>query len=337
MINPLAFLAPTPSNEAASKWEDALRATWEVLTFSAGYNSAIVMIGTMVLGFSCGLTGSFLLLRRRSLVADAISHAALPGVALGYIIITLLGGDGKSLTVLLPAAAVFSLLGVAALQLINSLPRIKEDAAIGSVLSIFFAIGIVLLGVANRLTSGEPAGLDRFIFGQAAAMQMNEVWVIAAIGGIALLGPLLFYKELRLLCFDAGFARSLGWPTLALDALLLAMVTMLTVAGLHAVGAVLMVALLIIPPAAARCWTDRLWIMLILAGAFGAVGSMLGVATSAVVANVPTGPAIVLGCAAIFIASLIAAPRRGMVARWWQHRQTIGRLRREVFPREAAR
>lgn len=309
---------------------DLIRAAFEVLTFRAGANSAVVLLGTMLLGLACGITGSFLLLRRRALVADALSHAALPGVALGYIVITLLGGDGKSLFYLLPAAAVFGVLGVITLQIINTLPRVKEDAAIGSVLSVFFALGIVLLGIANRLASGEPAGLNRFIFGQAASMQINEVWVILALGGIAALIPILFYKELRLLCFDAGFARSLGWSTLALDGALLAVVTMLTVAGLHAVGAILMVALLIIPPAAARCWTDRLWKMVIIAGVFGAVGSALGVTASAVIDDVPTGPAIVLGCAILFIISLLLAPRRGLVARWIDNRRSVARMRLDL-------
>jgi len=293
----------------------------DVLFFRAGYNATVVVIGTTLLGIACGIIGSFLLLRRRSLVADALSHAALPGVCAGFLLAMLLGAeDLRSLWFLLPGAAVFGLIGVGCVQAISRLPRMSEDAAIGAVLSIFFALGIVLLKAIETTATGSKAGLRDFIFGSAASMVRADVWVIVIIAALAIVIAALLFKELRLLCFDRAFARATGWPTLLLDGLLLALVTAVTVAGIHAVGAILMVALLIIPPAASRFWTDRLLIMILIAAAIGGFGCWAGTAASSAFDDLPTGPAIVFACGCVFAAGLIFAPKRGilprMVRRW---------------------
>jgi manganese/zinc/iron transport system permease protein len=287
---------------------------WDVLTFRGGYNTSVVLAGTIMLGVACGVIGSFLLLRRRSLVADALAHAALPGVCVGFLGAVALGATGKSVWALLPSAALFSLLGVGSIHALGTLPRVKEDAAIGVVLSVFFAGGIVLLSVIQSMATGTQAGLKQFIFGQAATMSGRDAMLIAALAAAALAVVALLHKELRLLCFDADFASGLGWSTALLDAVLLAMVTTVTVAGLYAVGAILMVALLIIPPAAARFWTQRLAPMLAIASAIGAAGCAVGTAASAVLENMPTGPAIVAICSVIFTGSMVAAPKRGLAA-----------------------
>jgi manganese/zinc/iron transport system permease protein len=260
------------------------------------------------------VVGAFLLLRKRSLVADALSHAALPGVCVGFLLSIWLGGEGRSLAVLLPAAGVFGLLGVACVHLLSRLPTVREEAAIGTVLSVFFAGGIVLLGVIQHLAVSNKAGLNHFIFGQAATMLGSDSLVIALLAALALVTCIALFKELRVLCFDSGFAGSMGWNTFALDAVLLGMVTLLTAVGLHAVGAMLMVALLIIPPAAARFWTHRLTAMTMLSGAIGALACFSGAAWSAFASDTPTGPAIVLACGCIFLLSMLFAPRRGVVA-----------------------
>lgn len=295
---------------ATIPWADL----WQTISFQGGHNTNVVLRGTIVLGIACGIVGSFLLLRKRALVADALSHAALPGVCLGFLLAVWLGVDGRSLSVLLPAAAVFGLLGVATVHVLSHVPRIKEDAAIGAVLSVFFAGGVVLLSAIQRMALPNKAGLNHFIFGQAATMNAADVNLIAILAVIGVGVALIAFKELRLLCFDAPFARSLGWSTLALDGLLLALITMLTVIGLHAVGAILMVALLIIPAAAARFWTERLGVMAALAAVVGALACLAGSAASAVMPRVPTGPAIVIACGGLFLVSLTAAPKRGVVA-----------------------
>jgi manganese/zinc/iron transport system permease protein len=301
-----------------------LRDFWLAVTFQTQHNTEVVLRGTALLGLACGVVGTFLLLRRRSLVADALSHAALPGVCLGFLVATWLGAQGRSLAILLPGAAVFGVLGVVCVHLLAKLPRVKEDAAIGSVLSVFFALGIVLLGVIQNLAVGGKAGLNQFIFGQAASMVSHDANLIAALALVVLLIAAVAFKELRLLCFDAGYARSLGWSANALDGLLLAMIVILTVIGLHAVGAILMVALLIIPPAAARFWTERLTAMIAIAGILGALACHMGAAASAVAANLPTGPAIVVACGGMFVFSMLLAPRRGVIAYLW-HRWSLAR------------
>ncbi|MHC4447714.1 MAG: metal ABC transporter permease, partial [Planctomycetota bacterium] len=288
---------------------------WNVLTFRAGHNTTVVLRGTMALGLASGIIGTFLLLRKRSLIADALSHAALPGVCVGFLLATALGSAAaKSIWVLLPGAALFGLIGVASVHLLTTLPRVKEDAAIGVVLSVFFAAGIVLLSVIQGMSTGTQAGLKQFIFGQAATMSARDANLIAIMALLAALAAAVMFKELRMLCFDAGFARGLGWSTLLLDSLLLALVTTVAIIGLYAVGAILMVALLIIPPAAARFWTDRLGAILLVAAGVGGVGGYAGTVASAVLPDLPTGPAIVVACGGVFLLSMIAAPRRGLAA-----------------------
>lgn len=302
--------AAAPDMAAPAFWD----ALGEVLLLRGGHNTSVVLVGTLLLGLASGVIGSFLLLRKRSLVADAVAHAALPGVCVGFLAAVALGGTGKSIWVLLPAAALFGLLGVASIHALTTLPRVKEDAAIGVILSVFFAGGIVLLSVIQSMATGTQAGLKQFIFGQAATMSTRDATLIGAIAAGALLVVALLYKELRLLCFDPDFARGLGWRSGLLDAVLLLLVTTVSVAGLYAVGAMLMVALLIIPAAAARFWTTRLVPMLAIASGVGAAGCYLGAAASAVVDDLPTGPAIVATCGSFFVLSMAAAPRRGLLA-----------------------
>src|SRR5262245_34499120 len=289
---------------------------WRVLTMQAPHNTLVVMRGATVLGLACGVVGAFLLLRKRSLVADALSHAALPGVCIGFLIAAWLGHDGRALAVLLPGAALFGLIGVACVHALSKVPRIKEDAAIGTVLSVFFALGVVLLGVIQQMPVSHKAGLNRFIFGQAATMTAFDSNLIAILALVVIAIAIVAFKELKVLCFDPDYAGGLGWSTLALDGLLLAMVTTLTVIGLNAVGAILMVALLIIPPAAARFWTQRLWVMMLLSALIGALSCYVGTAASAVpnTNDLPTGPAIVAACGMLFLISMLTAPRRGLLA-----------------------
>ena len=310
-----------------------------VMTFQGGTNTNTVLRGTTLLGAACGVVGAFLLLRKRSLVADALSHAALPGVCVGFLLATWIGIEGRTLAVLLPAAAAFGLLGVLCVHLLTRLRTVNEEAAIGAVLSVFFAGGVVLLGVIQNLNVANKAGLNHFIFGQAATMSARDVNIIALVSLLAVAACVALFKELRVLCFDRGFTGSLGWSTFSLDALLLGMVALLTAVGLPAVGAILMVALLIIPPAAARFWTHRLRIMTVLAALIGGAACFIGAAWSAVSPDTPTGPAIVMACGAMFMLSMLLAPGRGMlavmVARWRLSR-TIARqhLLRAIYEQQ---
>ena len=310
------MLSPDITSSASGIWTSL----WHALTYQVPHNTSVVLRGTTALGLACGVVGTFLLLRKRSLVADALSHAALPGVAVGFLLATWLNAvanlqlEARSLAVLIPAAAVFGMLGVLCVHLLSSVRRVKEDAAIGAVLSVFFAVGIVLLGVIQRLPLGNIAGLNQFIFGQAATMSAHDANLILALALVVVALAAVAHKELKLLCFDTAFTRGIGWPSFALDGLLLAMVTTLTVIGLNAVGALLMVALLIIPPAAARFWTQQLTLMIVLAALIGGLSCHIGTACSAVIDRLPTGPAIVVACGTLFIVSMLIAPQRGLIA-----------------------
>lgn len=298
------------------------------LLLDVPFNTSLVLRSVAVLGAACGAVGVFLLLRKRSLVADALAHAALPGVAAGFLIAVAFGQDARSLMILLPSAAIAGAIGVACMYALSTMPRIREDASIGIVLSVFFAVGVVLLGVIQNLPVSQKAGLHQFIFGQAATMSAGDSRLILGVALAVLIALALCYKELRLLCFDASFANGLGFPRILLDGLLMALITIVTVIGLHAVGALLMVALLILPATAARFWTDRLGRMVFISALLGATGAYVGAAASAVAERVPTGPAIVVACGVVFALSMALAPRRGIA---------IAAIRNAVLRRRIAR
>lgn len=283
------------------------------------YNTRVVMLGTMVLGVAGGVVGTFMLLRKRALMGDALSHATLPGITLAFIVMATWTGNGKYMPGLLLGATITGLLGVGCVLLIRNLTRLKEDAALGIVLSVFFGFGVALLKIIEYMPQGGQAGLQDFINGKPASMTAHDMKGIILAAGIVLALTAILFKEFRLLCFDQHYAAARGWPVLALDLTLMAMVTTVTVIGLHAVGLILVVALLIIPPAAARFWTDRLGAMLFIAGAIGAISAAIGAALSAVVHQLAAGAVIVLAAACLFLLSMIFGPKRGILARAQEH------------------
>ncbi|MGD8845283.1 MAG: iron chelate uptake ABC transporter family permease subunit [Desulfobacteraceae bacterium] len=289
-------------------WQELLR----VLTFQ-DYNTRVVIIGATLLGLAAGLVGTFLLLRKRALLSDTISHATLPGIAIAFIVMSLALGDGKNLLGLIAGAALFSVIGTAAVMVIQKYTRLKEDAALGIVLSVFFGLGIALMGMATRMSTGNAAGLSSFIYGKTASMLFFDAMLIALAALGAIVFCVLFFKEFSLICFDADYGATQGWPVHRLDFLMMTLVVVVTVIGLQAVGLILVVALLIIPSAAARFWTFSLRRMLLLSGLFGALSGMLGAGLSALMANLPAGAVIVLTASSIFLFSMIFGSARGIL------------------------
>jgi len=285
------------------------------------YNTVIVLIGGGLLCTSTGLVGCFAVLRRRALTGDALAHAAFPGACLAFLI----WGD-RSVPALMLGAFIVGLLGVGVISLLRHGTRVREDSAIGIVLSVAFGVGIVLkVGIQNRVGGGNRAGLDRFMFGQIASMTAQDVYLLAGLALFALVLIGLLYKECKLVVFDAAFAQAQGWPALALDLLLMGLLTLTVVLALRVAGVVLASALLIIPCVTARFWTDRFSHVLLLAMLCGLLMGLTGAGISAQYA-VPTGPVIVLVGAAFFVLSLILAPRRGLVGRWlaeWRFRREL--------------
>ena len=286
----------------------------EALTFQAGYNTGVVMAGSAALGAAAGGVGAFLLLRARAMAADAVGHATLPGIVLAFIAAGALGAEGRALPVLLAGAALTGILGMAAAEALTRRTRLAPDAAIAIALSVFYAVGIVLLSWLQTLPAGSQGGLESFILGQAAALSAAEALGLAFAALLALGLLLALFRPLGVLCFDEHHARARGWPVAGLDAALLGLGVVVTVLGLQSVGLVLVVALLILPAVAARFWSERLAGIFWLSVAFGAGGAFLGAAASSIWPRAPTGASIVLALGLVFAASLLAAPRRGIVA-----------------------
>lgn len=282
------------------------------------YTLRTVALGAATLGVTSGALGSFAVLRRQSLLGDAMSHAALPGVVLAFMLT-----GSKSPLVLLVGALLAGLVGTFFLTTIVNHTRIKEDSALGIVLSVFFGFGLMLLTFLQRNPDARQAGLNTFLFGQAATLLQRDVVVMAVFGGLALLLMLLFWKELKLLSFDPDFGASLGFPMRGLELLLTSLLVLAIVIGLQAVGVVLMSAMVVAPAAAARQWTNRLGVMVALAALFGAVGGMTGAVASSLGSGLSTGPVVVLAISAIVLLSLLLAPNRGLV--WNQVRRQRNR------------
>ncbi len=286
----------------------------EVLTFQGGYNTNVVIVSTTLLGIAAGIVGLFALLRKRSLVADALSHATLPGIGLAFITATVLGMNGRSLPVLLLGATLTGVLGILVIQWLVRHTRLKEDAAIGLVLSVFFGTGAVILSFIQKMDTGNAAGLQHFIFGQTAAMNVSDAYLMAGIALAAVLAASLLLKEFALVCFNDAFAKVDGWPITAIDLLMMSLVVVVTVAGLQAVGLILVVAMLIIPAVAARFWTEKLWLLVLLAAVVGGLSGYLGSCTSALLPRKPAGAVIVLTSGGLFLISMLFAPTRGILA-----------------------
>ncbi|MEL7345250.1 MAG: iron chelate uptake ABC transporter family permease subunit [Pseudomonadota bacterium] len=285
----------------------------DALTLGLGYNATLVTIGASLLGASAGITGSYLFLRKRALVSDAISHATLPGVALAFLVMVALGGDGRSLGGLLLGSAISAGLGLLVVEWLTRATRIGEDAAIGAVLSVFFGAGVVLLTIIQSLPTGRQAGLEGFLLGSAASMLRGEAVLIAMGGAVTMVCLFVLRRPLSLVAFDPAFAETRGINTRAIDLALMGLVLAVTVVGLKVVGLILIVAMLIIPAVAARFWSEHLGTMVAIAGLIGALSGYVGAAVSATAPDLPTGPIIVLFAFGAFAISMLFAPSRGLM------------------------
>jgi ABC-type Mn2+/Zn2+ transport systems, permease components len=295
-------------------------------------NMRWIFTGCLLLGLSCGVIGSFSYLRKQSLAGDTLAHAALPGICIAFMLTGV-----KSIGVFLAGAAVSGLIATFGIGYITRHSRLKQDAALGIVLSSFFGLGIVLLTFIQHGNYGNQSGLDKFLFGQAAAMVGSDVTAMSAVCLVLVAVCILLFKQFKLISFDPGFAKGLGYPTALLEQLLMLLVVVAVVAGVQAVGVVLIAALLITPAVSARYWTNRLGVMVALSGAFGALSGGLGTWVSSSVSNLPTGPVTVLAAAALFGVSLLLGPQRGLIAKRLVRLRAKRRLRLEGEVREAER
>ena len=278
------------------------------------YTLRIVLLGSTLLCASAGLIGAFMMLRRRSLISDVVGHSALPGLAIAFLLGEAAAqGSGQNPVRLLIGATLSGLLGAVTVLLIDRTSRLKADAALAIVLSVFYGLGAALFTVIQAVPTGNAAGLSTYLSGKTASLMAADVALFAIVGGVLLAAALLLFKELTLLCFDADFAAAQGWPVRSLDVLLTGLVVGVTILGMQSVGLILVVATLVIPPTAARFWTDDMRVLAALSGAIGAASAIGGVLISANVENIASGPVIVLTAAAIFAVSVLFGRRRGVL------------------------
>jgi manganese/zinc/iron transport system permease protein len=296
-----------------------------ILTFRAGYNTSVVLAGVIALGIGGGVIGVFSFLRKRALISDAISHATLPGIALAFLVGIALGGTGRNLALLMAGAALTGALGILCVQWIRDHTRLPEDTAIGTVLSVFFGLGIVLLSHIQTLQAAGQAGLNSFLLGSTAALTAGEAQLIGGASLATVIAALLLMKEFGAVAFDEGFAAAQGWRVARFDLAMLGLLLAIVAIGLKTVGLVLIIALVIIPPVSARFWTERLGRMVLLSGLFGGLAGWIGGSVSALFPDMPAGAVIVLAAAAIFTISFLFAPSRGILG--WGMRRVRLRLR----------
>ncbi len=254
------------------------------------------------------MLGSFAVLRKQSLLGDAISHAALPGIAIAFLIT-----GTKDSNILLLGALISGLIGTFWIRGIVKKTHLKSDTALGLILSLFFGFGMLLLTYIQKQPNANQAGLDKYLFGQAATLVESDVWLMSLVTGFCLLVLLLFWKEFKILLFDADYTKTLGFNTTFIDVLITSFIVLAIVLGLQTVGVVLMSAMLLAPAAAARQWTNSLGVMVFLAALFGAFSGVFGTAISASQNNLSTGPVIVIVASVFVLVSFIFSPSRGLL------------------------
>lgn len=295
---------------------------WDfIFEFWDDYTIRTITLGTALLGAISGVLGSFAVLRKESLLGDAISHAALPGIATAFLITGI-----KSSEILLFGAMLSALLGTFLIRKIVKNTHLKSDTALALILSVFFGFGMLLLTFIQKLPDANQAGLDKYLFGQAATLMTNDVLLMASVAGVSVLILFLFWKEFKVMTFDSEYAHSIGVPIKTIDSLISFLIVVAIVLGLQTVGVVLMSAILLAPAAAARQWTNNLGNMLLLAGGIGAFSGVFGTAISASQDNLATGPVIVLVTSFFVFISLVFSPSRGILFEKIRHRRNKNEL-----------
>jgi ABC-type Mn2+/Zn2+ transport system permease subunit/Mn-dependent DtxR family transcriptional regulator len=302
-----------------SVWEQVAR----FLTFQDP-TIRLAVTGAALMGISCGILGTFLVVRRLALVGDTLSHAVLPGVAAGF-----LWGQTKNPVSIFVGAVVAGLLGTMVASAIRRTTRLKEDTALGLVLAGFYAVGICLVTMIQRLPTGNKSGIDKFLFGQAAAISSGDLGLMAVVTLVVLVVVVVFYKELLVTSFDPAFARSTGFPVRLIQDGLMLLLAFAVVSALQAVGVVLVSAMLITPAASAYLLTDRLRRMLVISSTIGSVTGVAGCFLSFLGNSLPTGPMMVLATSVVFAGAFCFAPRHGLVIRWAKARGRQRRVGRE--------
>ena len=287
------------------------------MTILQSYTTQMVLLGTALLGLASGIAGTFAVLRKESLIGDGLSHAALPGVVIAFLLTGI-----KDIEVLIAGAALSSITAAWLITITVENSKIKFDGALATILSAFFGLGMVLLTYVQSLNNAGQAGLSKFIFGQAATILARDVYITSAAALIIIVLTALFWKELKLISFDVEYSKTLQIPVTFTLILYRSLLIMTIIIGIQSVGAILISSLLIAPAVGARQWTNKLGTMCILAGFFGMISAIGGTIWSTSIPKLPTGPAIIVILSILVLLSLIFAPNRGMLWQFRKNRQS---------------
>ena len=308
-----------------------------LIEFLSNHTYRMVFFGTMTIGLVAGALGSFAYLRKQSLISDVISHAALPGTLIAFLVaVTVLGIDGRNMVVLMVGAVIVGTLAALLANRIARVSKIRIDTAMAVVLTIFFGVGMLLMRVITNGNFAGKGGIQDYLFGNASVITVADLTTSLVVGAIALALMIVFWKEFALRTFDPDHAVVLGFRARTTDALMFTTIVIATVIGVKAVGLVLMVAFIVTPPAAARQWTRTLHGMVLVSGLFGALGSGIGAYLSVVLGGIPTGPLIVLTLFAIFVVSILIAPGRSIIAQAITRARARATLKRELLAESSA-
>lgn len=276
-------------------------------------------LGSMLMCLSSALCGVLLFVRKRTLLGETLSHAAYPGVGLMVVVCGYFSLDAQLPFLILAGAFVSSLLGFIAVDRLEKRVRVAPDSALTAVLALFFGVGVVLASCAQSSYPRLLRQVQAYLYGQTATMTDGHIALYAVLTLVIVTFIVLFYKKILILCFDRQFAYSAQIAGRALDMASFCVVVLALVIGLRCIGVVLMSAMLIAPPAAARQFTTRLSWMFVISALFGALSAFLGSFFSFMASSkgisVPTGPLIVLFSGAIALLALFFAPKRGLVVR----------------------
>ncbi|MEZ6068318.1 MAG: iron chelate uptake ABC transporter family permease subunit [Planctomycetaceae bacterium] len=282
---------------------------WRLVTLQ-DYNTWVPLLATGLLGLAAGVVGVFMVLRRRALVGDVVGHAALPGIVIAFLLMERFApGSGRYVPGLLFGTR--NRPGGSGLCTADR-PLLARPVrrALAIVLSLFYGGGTVLLSIAQQMDGAGPAGLRDYLYGRTAALVGVDIAISSVMAIVVSAVVVLLHRNLAVLCFDEGFAASIGLPVRSLDVLLLTLAACVAIVGMKTVGLVLVVALLIIPAAAARFWTDDIRRMTLIAGLIGGGSGIAGVAASSLASRIAAGPTVVLMGTFVFVLSLLFGARR---------------------------
>lgn len=305
--------------QTPSMW-DNLIAFWRF----EDINALWVLTGSILLGMSASVIGGFAFLRKRSLIGDALAHAALPGVMMAFLLF-----QTRDPLVMFLGAVASSFIGFFLIDWLPKNTKIKPDAALAITLSFFFALGLMLLSYIQGMNVDNKSGLDKILFGQAAAMTESDIKLLSYVAIFILITVALFFQKLRLIALNRTYAKTLGVAVARYELLLALLIVMSVVVGLQLVGVVLMAAVLLTPIAAARFWSNQLSHILFLSAAIGALSAIISTQISYLAPAMPTGPWMVVSLSVLFIISLFFAPQKGLIKRYLDHQKLRQRVAEE--------